>query len=91
MVEHHPMSGATYRAQLADVAKRAQALEARARKEWSALPIDDPRHASWQRIERRYATIRGNAEHLLFIYKRPRPRAATPLKRLRYYVHLLFF
>lgn len=88
MVENHPMSGATYRAQLTDIVQRAKDLEARARKEYSALPPDDPQRATWLRIERRYATVRGNAQHLLLIHDWQRQRH-QPLTRILRYLNLL--
>jgi hypothetical protein len=88
MVEHHPTSGATYRAKLNDVVRRAQELEARARKESALLPADHPERASWLRIERRYATIRGNAQHLLLIHDWQRQRQ-QPLIRILRYLNLL--
>lgn len=88
MVENHPKSGATYRAQLADIVRRAKALEDRARKEYAVLPPDDPQYASWVRIERRYATVRGNAQHLLVIHDWQRQRH-QPFTRLLRYLNLL--
>lgn len=89
MVVNHPTSGATYRAQLADVVRRASDLEARARREYSALNPADPQHASWVRIERRYATIRGNAQHLLLVHEQRLARLRQPpLARLRRYLNL---
>ena len=88
MVKNHPMSGATYRAQLADVVQRAKDLEARARREYAALAPDDPQRASWLRIERRYATVRGNAQHLLLVHDWHRQRQ-QPLMRFLRYLNLL--
>ena len=88
MVENHPMSGATYRAQLTDIVRRAKDLEARARREHAALPLEDPQRASWARIERRYATVRGNAQHLLLIHDWQRQRQ-QPLMRILRYLNLL--
>ena len=88
MVENRQMSGATYRAKLADVVRRASALEQHARAAHKALPFDNPERASWIRIERRYATIRGNAEHLLLVHQQQHYRR-QPLYRLRRYLHLL--
>lgn len=88
MVGYHPKSGATYRAELAGVVQRATELEARARKEYSTLSRTDPQHATWVRIERRYATIRGNAQHLLLIHER-RHQRHHPLFRLGRYLNLL--
>lgn len=88
MVENHQMSGAAYRAQLADIVRRAEALEVRARKEYAVLSVEDPQYASWVRIERRYATVRGNAQHLLLIQTRQHQRQ-QPLNRLLRYLHLL--
>lgn len=88
MVENHPGSGATYHAQLADIIKRAEALEIRARKEYTERANDDPEHLSWLRIERRYATIRGNAQHLLIIHARKQQRQ-QPFSRLLRRLHLL--
>lgn len=84
MVEHHPKSGATYRAQLTDVVQRAKALEERARKEYGLLPPNDPQRASWVRIERRYATVRGNAQHLLLIHDWQQQRQRPVVRFLRY-------
>lgn len=90
MVGNHPMSGATYRAQLVDIVRRAEALELRARKEYTTLTSEDPQYASWIRIERRYATVRGNAQHLLLIHDRQhRHRQQQPITRLLRYLHLL--
>lgn len=88
MVESRQMSRATYRAKLADVVRRATALEQHARTAQKALPSDDPERASWIRIERRYATIRGNAQHLLLVHDRQRYRK-HPLYRLGRYLHIL--
>jgi hypothetical protein len=88
MVENHPMSGATYRAQLTDIVRRAKDLEARARREYTALPLEDPQRAAWTRIERRYATVRGNAQHLLLIHDWQRQRQ-QPLMRILRYLNLL--
>lgn len=88
MVGNHQMSGATYRAQLVDIVRRAEALETRARKEYTILTAEDPQYASWIRIERRYATVRGNAQHLLLIHDRQQQRQ-QPVNRLLRYLHLL--
>lgn len=88
MVENRQMSRATYRAKLADVVRRATALEQRARTAQKALLSDDLERASWIRIERRYATIRGNAEHLLLVHQRQHYRQ-HPLYRLGRYLQLL--
>jgi hypothetical protein len=88
MVNDHRSNGANYRAQLADVMRRAEALESHARNESCVLDANDPQRAVWARIERRYATIRGNAQHLLLIHDRMEQRR-KPLFRLRRYLHLL--
>lgn len=88
MVESHPKSGATYRAQLTDIVRRAKDLEARARKEYALLSPEDPQRASWVRIERRYATVRGNAQHLLLIHDWQQQRQ-QPITRFLRYLNLL--
>lgn len=88
MVENHPMSGASYRAQLTDIVRRAKDLEARARQNYTTLSPEDPERASWLRIERRYATVRGNAQHLLLIHDWQRQRQ-QPLTRILRYLNLL--
>lgn len=88
MVEIHQMSGTAYRAKLADVVARATALEHDARAAYRALPIDHPERVLWARIERRYATVRGNAQHLLLIHERRQIRQ-QPIHRLRRYLNLL--
>lgn len=88
MVGRHHGSGADYQAQLADVMRRAADLEQRAQREQHALDPTDPQYDSWVRIERRYATIRGNALHLLFVHQRDRRRLPQPLTRIRRYLHL---
>jgi hypothetical protein len=88
MVASHRSSGASYRQELVSIIDRATKLEERARASYCALGIDDPQRQSWQRIERRYATIRGNALHLLIIHDR-RQQHNQPLYRLRRYLHLL--
>ena len=88
MVEIHQTSGTAYRAKLSQVVQRATELELHARAEYRALSADHPERAPWLRIERRYATIRGNAEHLLIIHERQQTRR-QPLYRLRRYLHLL--
>jgi hypothetical protein len=90
VVPGHPTSGAAYRAQLADVIRRAKALETRAREECASLDPTDPQHASWLRIERRYATIRGNAEHLLLIHQIRHQRSQS-LSLIRRSLKLLNF
>jgi hypothetical protein len=88
VVKDHRKNGADYRAQLIDVMRRAEALEVQARKSSSALDVDDPQHAAWTRIERRYATIRGNAQHLLLIHEWTMQRR-KPLFRILRYLNLL--
>ena len=88
MVDNHQMSGAAYRAQLVNIVQRAQDLETRARTEYAALNATDPQYRSWVRIERRYATVRGNAQHLLLIHDQRR-RRKQPLNRILRYLHLL--
>ncbi|HEX6292435.1 MAG TPA: hypothetical protein VFZ66_24830 [Herpetosiphonaceae bacterium] len=88
MVEGYQRNGAEYRAQLADIIRRAAALEAHARKESTAPGIHDPQRAAWTRIERRYATVRGNAQHLLLIHERIDQRR-KPLFRFLRYLNLL--
>ena len=87
MVDIHQASGTAYRAKLSDVIQRASELEHSARAEWIALSQDHPERAPWLRIERRYATIRGNAEHLLLIHEQRHIRR-QPLYRLRRYLNL---
>jgi hypothetical protein len=88
MVGRHHGSGAAYRAQLADVMRRAAELEQRAQREQTILDPADPQYASWVRIERRYATIRGNALHLLVVHQRNDRRSHQPLTLIRRYLHL---
>jgi hypothetical protein len=88
VVKDHRNNGASYRAQLADVMRRAEALESHARDESNALAADDPQRVMWARIERRYATVRGNAHHLLVIHDWTEQRR-KPLFRLRRYLNLL--
>jgi hypothetical protein len=88
MAKDHRNTGANYRAQLANVMLRAEALESHARSQSSVLAVDDPQRVMWARIERRYATIRGNAQHLLVIQDRMEQRR-KPLFRLRRYLNLL--
>ncbi len=87
MVANHRVSGASYRQELISVMERAAKLEERARSAYRALAIDDPQRQCWQQIERRYATIRGNALHLLIIHERRRQRRQL-LFRLGRYLHL---
>jgi|GEM_PF-4330851 len=88
VVSNHQQSGTTYRAQLVDVVRRATELEDRARVEYNMRAPEDPERGSWQRIERRYATIRGNAQHLLLIHDWQQQRKQR-LFRLRRYLNLL--
>jgi hypothetical protein len=88
MVNGHRKTGANYRAQLADIIRRAEALEIHARNESHALDAADPERITWLRIERRYATVRGNAQHLLLIHDWITLRR-RPLFRLRRYLNLL--
>jgi hypothetical protein len=88
MVAGHRSSGASYRQELVSIIDRATKFEEYARESYRALGIDDPQRLAWQRIERRYATIRGNALHLLIIHDR-RQQRHQPLYRLRRYLHLL--
>ncbi|WP_026369643.1 hypothetical protein [Kallotenue papyrolyticum] len=46
--------------------------EQRARATQQQLAADDPERLRWIRIERRYATIRGKALHLLMLHARHR-------------------
>jgi hypothetical protein len=87
VVEHHRTNRPTYSAQLEDVIQRAAALEQHAHRQYRPLETTHPEYASWQRIERRYATIRGNAQHLLIIHQQRQYRK-QPLYRLRKYLHL---
>jgi len=73
------VGGPEYREQLVDIVRRARNLEVRARNERKVLDMADPRYGHWISIERRYATVRGNAEHLLQICCRKQRR---PLSRL---------
>lgn len=88
MVSDHRKSGANYRAQLVDIIRRAEALETHARTESHTLDASDPQRLTWARIERRYATVRGNAQHLLLIHDWTNQRR-KPLFRLRRYLNLL--
>ncbi len=88
MVKHHQASDSPYHTSLTDIMQRATALEQHAHNQYHMLDTTNPDHASWQRIERRYATIRGNAQHLLIIHEQRRDRE-QPLYRLRKYLHLL--
>jgi hypothetical protein len=87
VVERHHTISSTYGKQLADIMQRAAALEKHARNQYHPLATTHPEYASWQRIERRYATIRGNAQHLLIVHQR-RHYPKQPLYRLRKYLHL---
>jgi hypothetical protein len=87
MVANHRTSGASYRQELISVIERAAKLEERARSSYRALAMDDPQRQCWQRIEQRYATIRGNALHLLIIHER-RHKQRQLLFRLGRYLHL---
>ena len=75
MMINDSKDGLAYRAQLVDIIERAERLEERARGEWAVLHPDDPLHTSWMRIEQRYATIRGNAQHLLIIHDQRQQRS----------------
>jgi hypothetical protein len=85
MLNQHSMSGTNYRARLTDVIKRAKAFEDHAHTQYAALAPADAQRVMWARIERRYATIRGNAEHLLDIYERQNQRQ-QPFFRLKRYL-----
>lgn len=81
------VGGPEYREQLVDIVRRARSLEDRARNERKILDAADPRHGHWISIERRYATVRGNAEHLLQIRSRRHRRLV--LSRLMRLLHLV--
>lgn len=87
MVTHHHTNSQSYYAQLEGVMQRAADLEQHARNQYHPLEATHPEYASWQRIERRYATIRGNAQHLLIIHQQRQYRK-QPLYRIRKYLHL---
>jgi hypothetical protein len=78
MVNGHRKTGANYRAQLADIIRRAEALEIHARNESHALDAADPERITWLRI----------AQHLLLIHDWITLRR-RPLFRLRRYLNLL--
>jgi hypothetical protein len=86
MVASHRQSGASYRTQLVSVIERAAALEQRAHESALALADSDPERRSWQRVEQRYARIRGDAARLLAIHDQSRRQPR--LERLRRYLHL---
>lgn len=66
---HHQIAQTYHLLQLIE---RAARLERRARAAHQRLAPDDPERLRWMRIERRYATIRGNALHLLMRHARHR-------------------
>lgn len=88
MLNPRNQSNAAYRSQLADIIRRARLLEDQARQSHVRLDSVDPEYASWLRIERRYATVRGNAEHLLLIHEWAR-RRRRPIIRLLHQLHLI--
>ncbi len=73
--------GPEYWELLVDIVRRARDLEARARNQRTILDIADPSYGRWISIERRYATVRGNAEHLLQIRRRRRRRLLSRFLR----------